>query len=102
MALEDALSITNGYAVADTDRNGLTYDELTNYLNNYPHYQNGFRGYIKDGWSDELVDMEWGVAGYASDDFVLDFGAPVPEPGTIVAIAMGMVGMAGVLRRRMR
>ncbi len=38
----------------------------------------------------------------AIDVIVVTFGEPIPEPGTIALIGMGMAGLAGVVRRKLR
>lgn len=94
VALEGGLEKElSGYARADIGKDGLTVEDLIDWLKDYPAYQNGITGYLKDGWSDELVTVQWGFTASVSPDFEMI----IPEPTTLSLLA---VGWFLVFRRR--
>lgn len=97
LALADALQETDGFAAADTNRDGLTVQELMSFLVGYPNYQNGITGYIKDGWGEDPVTIAWEPCLNSTDDFEMII---IPEPATLAFLALG--GLAVVRRRTKR
>ena len=92
IALEDGLTKVGGWAKADLDKNGLTVEELRVFLESYELPVDA-EGYIKDGWSYDLVSAEWNITVAQTNDFALT----IPEPATITLLALGSLA---VLRRR--
>jgi len=40
-------------------------------------------------------------AGFANTDVSATFGSPTPEPSTLLMLGGGVLGLAGILRRKM-
>jgi len=88
-----ALELVNGYTRADTDRNGLTFDELERYIRDVvADSTDDYDGYLMvDPAGDDLVpqQLEFSLYSYKSDDFE----ATIPEPACLSLLAFGALGM---------
>jgi len=97
LALQDGLTKELfGYAQADIGKDGLTVQDLIDWLENYPVYQDGITGYLLDGWSDELMTGQWSFTASVSSDFEMI----IPEPSTLSLLTIGGLGMLLTFRRR--
>ena len=85
LALAEGLEKVGRWARADTGKDGLSVQDLLDWLNSYPGYPSEITGYLKDGWSDDLVTLQWGVTGTVSPDFDM----VVPEPASLLLLALG-------------
>jgi hypothetical protein len=94
LALAEGLEKVGRWARADAGKDGLSVQDLLDWLNSYPGYPSEITGYLKDGWSDELVTLQWGVTGTVSPDFDM----VVPEPASLSLLALG--GLVLLRRRR--
>jgi hypothetical protein len=65
----------------------------------YNFNQTGYPGF--DGWWYNPAFGGWNDVGGTNQYFMADF-ASVPEPGSVVLFASSLLGVAGVLRRRIR
>jgi hypothetical protein len=65
----------------------------------YNFNQTGYPGF--DGWWYNPAFGGWNDVGGTNQYFMADF-ASVPEPGSLVLFASSLLGVAGVLRRRIR
>lgn len=99
LAVEKALTLVSGYARADSDKNGLTFDELDAYLAAYvADNSEGFDGYIRlDPAGDDLQAVPGTLSLYSWVS--ADYDGVIPEPATFSLLALG--GLA-VLRRHRR
>ena len=96
--VEGALTLVNGYATADTNRNGLTFDELVAFVQGEVAASSGYTGYLKDGGGGEdpnIITVEPSLYAWRSDDFDLH----IPEPTTLSILTLG--GLT-ILRKRRR
>ena len=65
----------------------------------YQDNQTGYPGY--DGWWYDPGEGGWKTFGGTNQYFMADFTSGVPEPGTFLLFGSSLLGVAGVLRRRM-
>ena len=101
-ALQDALIVVNGFPQADVGRDGLTVQDLSDFLaSRYPAtlFPNGLEGYINGPiFPDEPVTAPFSVELFQSPGFVFNFGTPVPEPSGLLSLGIA----TGLLMRRRR
>jgi hypothetical protein len=99
VAVEEALILVNGYAQADSNRDGLTFDELAEYLKQYVYGVTYFDGRIKmDPAGDDLepVRASLSLFSWKSDDF----DGVIPEPATLSLLVLGGLALLGRSRAR--
>lgn len=111
LAVERALAISEGYAAADAERDGLSFQDLKDFLQQeweklVAASPRGYDGYIKrDPAGDDLV-LEHFLPTYfawSSDDFDMNLKASaIPEPTTVALVALAMTGLGSYVRKRRR
>jgi hypothetical protein len=86
-----------GYAKVFYDIGGMTEFE---FFGIDSESMNGEQ-FIAFGGNLSLTKVEFYSSGLAGDEFsVMGFAAPVPEPGTLVLVGVGLVGLACLKRRK--
>ena len=92
------LEINNGWMDIDLDQIeffrvlGYNMELLDGYIADGKIFDSTYTGEI---WTVYDSQNDWTTLAYTA-------GAPVPEPGTIAMLVAGALGMAGVIRRRLR
>jgi hypothetical protein len=96
-ALAGALTLQNGFAAADTQHDGLTYDDIQAYMsNNYLFSGDGnVTGYVKDDPTG-IITQAWGADAIRADDLQSE----VPEPATASLLVLGALAILGRRGRR--
>ena len=59
-------------------------------------------GFFANGGGTETITMNTTGAWKGSIDIGITFGSTVPEPGTLGLLGTGLVGLAGVVRRKLK
>ena len=97
MAVTAALFQVNGYAQADTNRNGLTIEELQEFVGHEYARRGDYEGYLREDPVDDDIEPQLfspTLFTWMSPDFELaPYSAPIPEPS---AFLLAMIGLSAV------